>query len=482
MLKRATTLIALVGAAAFSTGSSGAATTSDLCVGSKPGCFATIQAAVDAAQDGDTIKVGPGAFAGGITIRKSVRLVGVAAGATTIQGGGPVITIGMDDVAPTVSIARLTITGGFNDSPGVAAGGGVLIEPAPDNSTGATVTIADSAIVGNRVAPRATFSEPAPCDPVPFDQCAFAVGGGIDNSGTLTVTGTRVGNNQVGPGVASGASGAGITNHPQGTLTLSRSVVTGNRAVATAPNGRFADGGGIDSPGVLKVEESVVSGNVAEVSSAVASAFPFDIQQEANAGGIRIAGSGTITRSIVSGNSVRSSNTIGDAFAAAGGIDSDGELILSQSTVAHNEVSASVPHASGSTAVAVGGGLEGGGFDVRDGVLSGNSVRADSATGAAIVAGGGLANDGQTALVRSLVIANSGTANGAGGLAQGGGISNVNLGSPPELALTDSVVSANKLSASLGITLLGGGIWTDTLITLIRTLVAGNHPDQCFGC
>ena len=64
MLKRTTTLIALV-AAAFSTGSSGAATTTDICVGSKPGCFATIQAAVDAAQDGDTIRIGAGTFTGG---------------------------------------------------------------------------------------------------------------------------------------------------------------------------------------------------------------------------------------------------------------------------------------------------------------------------------------------------------------------------------------------------------------------------------
>ena len=30
---------------------------STLCVGKKPGCYSTIQAAVDAAQDGDTIKV-----------------------------------------------------------------------------------------------------------------------------------------------------------------------------------------------------------------------------------------------------------------------------------------------------------------------------------------------------------------------------------------------------------------------------------------
>ena len=50
------------------------------------------------------------------------------------------------------------------------------------------MTIAASVIAGNRAAPKATFSEPAPCGTVPFDQCAFARGGGIANSGTLTLT------------------------------------------------------------------------------------------------------------------------------------------------------------------------------------------------------------------------------------------------------------------------------------------------------
>jgi nitrous oxidase accessory protein NosD len=111
----------------------------DLCVRPpQSGCFPTIQAAVDAAHDGDTIRVGPGTFAGGVTIDKSVNVVGVSAAATRIEGGGPVVTIGtwLAPDPPTVSISGVTITGGFNDSkpevpagPGFfAAGGGVLIQ------------------------------------------------------------------------------------------------------------------------------------------------------------------------------------------------------------------------------------------------------------------------------------------------------------------------------------------------------------------
>ena len=65
-----------------------------LCVGSKPGCFATIQAAVNAAHEGDTITVAPGTYAGGVTIDVSVNLIGAGSNKTIIQGGGPVLTIG----------------------------------------------------------------------------------------------------------------------------------------------------------------------------------------------------------------------------------------------------------------------------------------------------------------------------------------------------------------------------------------------------
>src|SRR5262245_60718224 len=153
---------AILAAAAAALPAGSAAAGDSLCVAtSKPGCFSTIQAALDAARDGDTIEVGPGTFAGGITITGSVRLVGAGAGATTIEGGGPVIMIGEPGGVsrPAVSISRVTITGGFNDSkpesefgPGFfAAGGGVLIPASVNHTTGATVTISKSVITGNRV-------------------------------------------------------------------------------------------------------------------------------------------------------------------------------------------------------------------------------------------------------------------------------------------------------------------------------------------
>ena len=88
----------------------------------------------------------------------------------------------------------MTITGGFNNSSpdhAVTQGGGVEIPQGSfpsRNGLGATVTITDSVITGNKVASQQLLP-PGFCGP--FD-CSFASGGGIWNSGTLTLINTRV--------------------------------------------------------------------------------------------------------------------------------------------------------------------------------------------------------------------------------------------------------------------------------------------------
>src|SRR5262245_3643116 len=266
-----------------------------LCVGGGPGCYATIQAAVDAAHRGDTIAVEPGTFAGGVTIDVSIRLVGAGAGRTIISGGGPVLTIGEFGASdePTVSIDGVTITGGvtrsspestpFTGQEGVfAAGGGVEIPPNADFSGGATVTIANSVISGNRVAPTDTVPGDADCpggDKCPF---AFAGGGGIDSWGTLTLSNTTVSNNRIGSAsglstIASDADGGAITSF--GPLAISGSVIHGNQASATGPSARFAEGGAVMAfGGTLKVTDSSVTAN----SAALAASLPNSVDLVAN--------------------------------------------------------------------------------------------------------------------------------------------------------------------------------------------------------
>src|SRR5215470_7931699 len=77
------------------------------------GCpYTQLAPALVAADDGDTIRIGPGTYDGGVTINVNVKLAGAGAGRTIISGGGPVVTIGEFGASdePTVSIEGVTVT------------------------------------------------------------------------------------------------------------------------------------------------------------------------------------------------------------------------------------------------------------------------------------------------------------------------------------------------------------------------------------
>ena len=103
--------------------------------------------------------IAPGTYAGGVTVDVSVAIVGAGARSTIIKGGGPVLTIGVAGAAsePTVSIAGVTITGGVATGDGrvtfVGVGGGGVYIPGSATGVGATVTIRNSVITGNRATP-----------------------------------------------------------------------------------------------------------------------------------------------------------------------------------------------------------------------------------------------------------------------------------------------------------------------------------------
>ena len=529
----AVALLAIAGTA-IAAGQSSAATLT-VC---PSGCaFNQIAPALAAANNGDTIAIAAGTYDGGFTIDKSLKLVGAGAGSTFISGGGPVVTIGEAFAAsePTVSITGVTITGGVTHSAFVgngfiAVGGGISVPPAANFSPGATVTITNSVITGNQVAPTTAVDSGLPCPPdititcingdLPFAQAA---GGGINTFGPTTLINTTVSNNQVGGPVASDADGAGIDSL-EGGLTLKGSRVTGNQAIASAPNGRFAETGGVDVlSGTLTMDGSSVSGNSASISTAM----PNDIQDgiAANAGGVHIRGNdscaspdacaiGKIHDSTIIGNSVTASNSIGDAVAFCGGTCDDGQLALADSLVSNNHVTASVPagstacacadsagvgsggiesiidtHVTGDTVTtsapsgsafgAAGGGSAGNGLSVTisDSVFSGNALTATTTTGTAHVQGAGFSNFGALLTIRDTTFgSNSGTASGPGSSALGGGIWN---GSDGTLTLLGSAITHNALTAS---TAEGGGLFTANPATIKNTVIADNIPDQCVGC
>jgi hypothetical protein len=493
---------ALLGATARS------ATAAALCVGPQPGCFTQIQPAVNAAHDGDTITVAAGTFTGVVTIDKSIHLQGAGAGKTTIMGGGPVVTIARaaDPAGLNVSIDGVTITGGINDSSpddAVTFGGGVSIPVAqldhpPFNGTGATVAISNSVITGNQVLSHAVIP-PGFCGP---HACGFNNGGGIDNGGVLTVTNTLVTNNTSGStaslgSAASDAGSGGINNHFASTLVLHNSVVSGNHVLVNSAIASGASSGGIGSTGALDIEDSVVSDNTVQYAGSLGQG-----DQVALAGGITIDECGpcgvphptpTIHNTQISGNRVVADNTASDATPAGfgGGIVAFAPAQLDRVALTDNQVQVT----SGGFAGGDGGGMEvDAPVTVRDSIIARNSVVASGPSGA-IAFGGGVAMFGaDLTLEHTLVTANSASGSGAaaplpfGGVSSvfGGGISNGGPGGtgipPGALTVTDSVITANRLSGSAGFLMQGGGVFTTGGISRTHTVVAGNKPDDCFGC
>ena len=114
------------------------------------------------------------------------------------------------------------------------------------------MTISDSVITGNRAAPVRTLPFGRPCPdghPCPI---AWALGGGIDSWGLLTLVNTKVSDNTTGataglPGIASDSDGAGIFS-TQGSLTVTGSTVSGNRSIAAEPNGQNVGDSPLDHP------------------------------------------------------------------------------------------------------------------------------------------------------------------------------------------------------------------------------------------
>jgi hypothetical protein len=490
-----------------------------------------------------------------VTIDTSIKLIGKGPHATVITGGGPVLTIGRFNAPrePKVSISGITVTGGVTRSSAqsrmlvgktgvLALGGGIEVPPGANFGNGATVTIKDSIVTRDRVTPSATISSGLQCG----SACPFALagGGGIDNWGKMTLQDVTVSDNEAGGPATSDANAAGIYTE-QGSLTLRHSVVAGNRTIASHPYGRFAEGGGIyvssnawftkprRRTGVLTIENSIVRGNTAELSAG----FGSDVEAHANAAGIFIGGdddctkhssncvAATIRNSSVSGNTVTASNTAGDAIAFSGGINDDGRLVLSNSTIGHNHVRVTVPAGSTAGASADSGGIGMGGYasinnsrltansvnasapagtasaafgglsagnpslttTVRHSNISRNRLHASSSTGSITVQGAGIGHlNGAPFLVRDTTITgNAGTGNGATGIAQGGGIWNATPdGSGPlgKLSLIDSTITRNVLSPSFGINTQGGGIFTAARPTIKHTTIAHNQPDQCHGC
>jgi len=516
-------------------GSAGAHAT--LCVGPGHGCFETLQAAVDAAHDGSTIRIAPGTYRGGVVVARSVRLAGSGAGRTVIRGGGPVLTLG-----GTTSISDVTVTGGVTSvnphSPGcgpdvpvcgpgyadaTALGGGIEALP------GSAVTLVRTVVTGNRAAPSHTVpSVKAVCPDGPCP-ASFGDAAGIDNWGTMRLIRSVVSDNR-----ASGAQsqGGGIVSEAGATLALEHSIVAGNRVEAIAPYGRFANGGGIfiDGGGTLTVDHSAITGN--RVSLANSIPHPYPKQDGGTDGGSAIGGglfiadgaSATIRHSQLDRNVVTVDAPLGEPFGDAAALcsctglpltisdtsiegnrlsvhvfssddngpsgpaalDSGGPTTILRTRIAGNRATIAAPTGGAGILATIGffsGGTEP--VTITDSAVTSNRVAAFAPAGAATVQGAGITNAGSLVLDHATIRDNRGTARGQSGFAQGAGIWNGEIFGIPTAppALRHSRVTGNVLTASPGLDVQGGGLFTVGFPPLLAdSRIAGNLPDQCAGC
>ena len=259
----------------------------------------TVSFAIAHAASGDTIEVA-GTVDDLVTVPSNMSLTvtqwpGQPAAVLDATDDGLVVVVHPGD---TVALNGLTIQGGDGGQAG--AGGGI-------NNSG-TLTVTNSTISDNQASSGGgvynTGTLTITSSTISDNTSTLYDGGGLFvASGTVTVTNSTISGNTAINANSGVSSGGGIYNHG-GTLTVSNSTISGN----TAANG----GGGIDNGATLTVTSSTISNNNAIHESSLS--FPYG-------GGILSYGTGvvaTVTNSTISGNTATAGAGIYSSGAGAG--------------------------------------------------------------------------------------------------------------------------------------------------------------------
>lgn len=237
--------------------------------------FATIQRGVAAARDGDTLVIAAGNYEENVVVDKALTLRGAGRNHTIVDGRGAGSVIAV--TATAVTLEGITVRNGW-----ATQGGGIR------NS--GDLTVHRTIITGNGAYPAGR---------------AAGCGGGIYNTGTLTLTHSTVSDNGT-----PGCWGGGIFNG--GHLSTAYSTFRGNWA--------YRGGGSYSESGSLSLTNCTVSGNTATAGGGIFSDGGVTIIQNSTvadnwagsgASGIESLQAVTFTHSIVvagpSGQSCRGS-------------------------------------------------------------------------------------------------------------------------------------------------------------------------------
>ena len=472
-----------------------------VCGGANP-CYATIQAAVDAAAVGDEIRVAAGAYTGMssrgnlkqvIYVEKGLSLRGgfttaawatpnPSANPTTVDaqglGRGLVIT-GTQAAVPAVTVEGLRITGGnatgLGGYPGNRdAGGGVFVFLAQ-------ATLRNCAIYDNTASTSAVVR---------------GYGGGLAAIySTLTVEGTTFENNRASTGNRGYGGGVLVLNYPGwgGPITLSANTIRSNTAstansgsgggimldtvtanlagntivanTATSAAGASGSGGGLNADGSeLTLTNNTVQGNRAGAGGSGGGIYLYDVN--ATLMDNRLTGNTAATAS--SGNG-------GGLYAASDLTTRIATLTLTDNTLQDN---IACRNTGPSMVICRGGGAR---LSRVKATLTDNTIQGNTAVVGSLIndngRGGAISLDEpfDTALTANTLRNNSAN---TGGFGFGGGIeASAQVARPGLVALTGNTVTDN--TGSQGFTGYGGGIFMGNITaTLSSNVLAANTASK----
>lgn len=260
----------LIGAGLLLAAASTRAATSCVAPGGAGGCFASLQAAVDAARDGDTVTVAAGTHVAdvppSITIGTRLTIAGAGSDATTVdaplhftkdarrsalrdltvQGG-----VRADHAGPLEITRCIVVNGGPGSFPnGVTAHRLVLQDGTVRGFPWRGVSVSKGAIVRSTIAQNGSLSEP--------------LGGGLEVLRSVSVSQSNISDN-VSPNL-----GGGIYVTFGNALTLSDSTVSDNHAAGDGGGIYVQDGfftnGPKYPPGRATIRRATIAGNTSDTS------------------------------------------------------------------------------------------------------------------------------------------------------------------------------------------------------------------------
>jgi parallel beta-helix repeat protein len=276
-----------------------------------PGDAPTIQQAINAAQNGDTVLVAPGTYDENIDFEgKSIEVTsesssGAGAANTIIAGSaGPTVTFRSNEPSTAV-LNGFTIT---HQSPGsqTPPGEGIVISSASPTVTanavvendGCGISIEDGsspAIRGNEISWNFVGVRSA------VHYCGAAFGIGIFDAGSVEISNNTIqGNNTVSP---ANSSGGGIEASGATKLTIANNAICGNTGVGDGSNEDSNAGNGFGGIFVSEIGDLAITQNLVYSNVVVGSGTTAGIGVgTANPGNAPASGTLTILNNTVVGN------------------------------------------------------------------------------------------------------------------------------------------------------------------------------------